>query len=102
MNLPASISERVGDIVGGQRMSIQKPTQTHIDQYAVAAAEFEGTLNSLRQLIEVDLQKLESRWKLRGRPGRRDAFRTGRINRRVRLCQKPDRKGGFRIFPCLC
>jgi photosystem II stability/assembly factor-like uncharacterized protein len=66
MNLPASISERVGDIVGGQRMSIQKPTQTHIDQYASAAAEFEGALNSLRQLIEVDLQKLEKRMESAG------------------------------------
>jgi hypothetical protein len=68
MNLPASITERVGDIVGGQRMSIQKPTQTHIDQYAVAAAEFEGTLNSLRQLIEVDLQKLEKQMEAAGAP----------------------------------
>ncbi|HEX3230445.1 MAG TPA: hypothetical protein VHQ95_15820, partial [Pyrinomonadaceae bacterium] len=68
VNLPASISERVGDIVGGQRMSIQKPTQTHIDQYAVAAAEFEGTLNSLRQLIEVDLQKLEKQMEAAGAP----------------------------------
>jgi hypothetical protein len=68
INLPASISERVGDIVGGQRMSIQKPTQTHIDQYAVAAAEFEGTLNSLRQLIEVDLQKLEKQMEAAGAP----------------------------------
>jgi photosystem II stability/assembly factor-like uncharacterized protein len=68
INLPASISERVGDIVGGQRMSIQKPTQTHIDQYAVAAAEFAGTLNSLRQLIEVDLQKLEKQMEAAGAP----------------------------------
>lgn len=68
MNLPASISERVGDIVGGQRLAIQKPTQTHIDQYAAAAAEFEGTLNSLRQLIEVDLQRLEKQMEAAGAP----------------------------------
>ena len=68
MNLPASISERVGDIVGGQRLAIQKPTQTHIDQYAAAAAEFEGALNSLRQLIEVDLQKLEKQMEAAGAP----------------------------------
>jgi photosystem II stability/assembly factor-like uncharacterized protein len=68
MNLPASISERVGDIVGGQRMSTQRPTQTHKDQYAAAAAEFEGTLNSLRQLIEVDLQKLEKQMEAAGAP----------------------------------
>lgn len=68
MNLPASITERVGDIVGGQRLAIQKPTQTHIEQYAAAAAEFEGTLNSLRQLIEVDLQKLEKQMEAAGAP----------------------------------
>ena len=68
MNLPASISERVGDIVGGQRLAIQKPTQTHVDQYAAAAREFEGTLNQLRQLIEVDLQKLEKQMEAAGAP----------------------------------
>ncbi|HEU5236256.1 MAG TPA: hypothetical protein VFU37_03895, partial [Pyrinomonadaceae bacterium] len=68
MNLPASISERVGDIVGGQRLAIQKPTQTHVDQYAAAAAEFEGTLSTLRQLIEVDLQKLEKQMEAAGAP----------------------------------
>ena len=41
MNLPPSISQRVGDIVGGQRMSTQRPTQTQINQYAAAAQEFE-------------------------------------------------------------
>ena len=68
INLPASISERVGDIVGGQRLAIQKPTQTHVDQYAAAAAEFEGTLSTLRQLIEVDLQKLEKQMEAAGAP----------------------------------
>ena len=55
MNLPPSISERVGDIVGSQRMSTARPTQTQIDQYAAAAQEFETALNQLRQLIEGDL-----------------------------------------------
>lgn len=68
MNLPPSINERVGDIVGGQRMSTQRPTQTHIDQYAAAAAEFESVLTRLRQLIEVDLQKLEKQMEAAGAP----------------------------------
>ena len=68
MNVPPSITERVGDIVGGQRMSTARPTQTQIDQYAAAAAEFEGTLNQLRQLIEVDLQKLEKQMEAAGAP----------------------------------
>jgi photosystem II stability/assembly factor-like uncharacterized protein len=68
MNLPPSINERVGDIVGGQRMSTQRPTQTHIDQYAAAAAEFESALARLRQLIETDLQKLEKQMEAAGAP----------------------------------
>jgi len=68
MNLAPSITERVGDIVGGQRMSTSRPTQTQIDQYAAAAAEFEGALNRLRQLIEVDLQKLEKQMEAAGAP----------------------------------
>jgi hypothetical protein len=68
MNLPASINERVGEIVGGQRMSTSRPTQTQIDLYGHAAAEFEGTLNALRQLIEVDLAKLEKQMEAAGAP----------------------------------
>jgi hypothetical protein len=68
MNLPSSINERVGEIVGGQRMSTSRPTQTQIDLYAHAAAEFEGTLSALRQLIEVDLAKLEKQMEAAGAP----------------------------------
>jgi len=68
MNLPPSINERVGDIVGSQRMSTNRPTQTGIDQYAHAAAEFEGVLNQLRQLIEVDLNRLEKQMEAAGAP----------------------------------
>jgi len=68
LNLPASINERVGEIVGGQRMSTARPTQTQIDLYAHAAAEFEGTLSSLRQLIEVDLARLEKQMEAAGAP----------------------------------
>ena len=68
MNLPASINERIGEIVGGQRMSTARPTQTQIDLYADAAAEFEGTLSKLRQLIEVDLAKLEKQMEAAGAP----------------------------------
>ena len=67
-NLPPSINERVGSIVGASRMSTARPTQTQIDQYMHAAAEFEGVLSQLRQLIEVDLQKLEKQMEAAGAP----------------------------------
>ncbi len=67
-NLPPSINERVGSVVGSSRMSTARPTQTQIDQYTHAAAEFEGVLNQLRQLIEVDLQKLEKQMEAAGAP----------------------------------
>ena len=49
-------------------MSTSRPTQTQIDLYGHAAAEFEGTLNALRQLIEVDLAKLEKQMEAAGAP----------------------------------
>jgi len=68
MNLPPSINERVGSVVGSQRMSTSRPTQTQIDQYGVAAQEFETTLSQLRQLIETDLGKLEKQMEAVGAP----------------------------------
>jgi photosystem II stability/assembly factor-like uncharacterized protein len=68
MNLPPSISERVGSIVGSQRMSASRPTQTQTDQYAAAAQEFETALNQLRQLIEGDLARLEKQMEAAGAP----------------------------------
>jgi hypothetical protein len=68
MNLPPSISDRVGDIVGSQRTAIARPTQTQINQYSAAAQEFEITLAQLRQLIEVDLARLEKEMEAAGAP----------------------------------
>jgi photosystem II stability/assembly factor-like uncharacterized protein len=68
INLPPAISERVGDIVGSQRMSTARPTQTQVNQYAAAAQEFETTLAQLRQLIEVDLARLEKQMEAAGAP----------------------------------
>jgi photosystem II stability/assembly factor-like uncharacterized protein len=68
VNLPPSISDRVGDIVGAQRLSTARPTQTQINQYAVAAQDFEQTLAQLRQLIEGDLARLEKQMEAAGAP----------------------------------
>jgi hypothetical protein len=61
-------------------MSTVRPTQTQIDQYTAAVQEFETTLTQLRQLIEVDLAKLEKEMEAAGAP-----WTPGRI---------PERKDG--------
>jgi hypothetical protein len=68
INLPPSINERVGDIVGAQRTSTSRPTQTQMNQYAAAAQDFEQTLAQLRQLIEGDLARLEKQMEAAGAP----------------------------------
>jgi hypothetical protein len=68
MNTPPSINDRVGYVVGAQRMSISRPTQTQIAQYNAAATDFEKVLSQLRQLIEVDLARLEKQLEAAGAP----------------------------------
>src|ERR1700754_788606 len=68
INTPPSINDRVGYVVGAQRMSTSRPTKTQMDQYAAAAHDFEGVLSQLRQLIEVDLVKLEKQLEAAGAP----------------------------------
>jgi hypothetical protein len=68
MNTPPSITDRVGYIVSAQRTSTSRPTQTQMNQYTVAAQEFEGVLAQLRQLIDVDLDKLEKQLEAAGAP----------------------------------
>ncbi len=68
MITPPSINERVGYVVGAQRMSTARPTQTQANQYAAAAQDFEGVLVQLRQLIEVDLTRLEKQLEAAGAP----------------------------------
>jgi len=68
MNTPPSINDRVGYVVGAQRMSISKPTQTQQNQYTAAAQDFETVLSQLRQLIDVDLSRLEKQLEAGGAP----------------------------------
>ncbi len=68
INLPPSISERIGNVVGTQRLSTARPTQTQINQYNAAAQDFEQALAQLRQLIEGDLVKLEKQMEAAGAP----------------------------------
>lgn len=67
-NVPASISDRVQNIMSGERLAIQRPTQTHLDNYAIAAEEFRTQLAKLRQIAGVDLRDLEKQMEAAGAP----------------------------------
>ena len=81
MNTTPSINERVSYVVGAQRMSISRPTQTQHNQYNTAAQDFEGVLVQLRQLIEVDLARLEKQLEAAGAPWTREEFLSGETSR---------------------
>jgi hypothetical protein len=65
---PSSISDRVTAILGGERFSLAKPTQSHIDDYSIASSEFGEQLRKLHALVEVDLAKLEKDMEAAGAP----------------------------------
>ncbi|MGH9945254.1 MAG: glycosyl hydrolase, partial [Pyrinomonadaceae bacterium] len=67
-NTPPSLSERVFGIVGDQRMSTSRPTQTQSEQYRIAAEDFAQAQVQLRQLVETDLKKLERELEATGAP----------------------------------
>jgi len=64
----SSINDRVNAILDGERFALAKPTQSHIDDYDIAAAEFAGQLAKLHALVEVDLTKLEKDMEAAGAP----------------------------------
>ncbi len=65
---PSSIEDRVEGIMEAERFSLAKPTETNIDSYNVAAAEFAEQLAKLHALVEVDLAKLEKEMEAAGAP----------------------------------
>jgi hypothetical protein len=67
-NIPSSIKVRVNSIMEGERFSLAKPTQSHMDSYNIAAAEFAEQLAKLHTLVEVDLGKLEKDMEAAGAP----------------------------------
>ncbi|MCU1302336.1 MAG: hypothetical protein JWQ87_2620 [Candidatus Sulfotelmatobacter sp.] len=66
--VPSSINDRVTSILEGERFSLAKPTQSHVDNYKVAAAEFTEQLGKLHALVEGDLTKLEKDMEAAGAP----------------------------------
>ena len=67
-NVPSSISQRVISVMEGERFSLARPTQSHLDSYNIAASEFTEQLAKLRALVEVDLTKLEKDMEAAGAP----------------------------------
>jgi len=67
-NVPSSINDRLNGIMEGERFAITRPTQTHLQAYAIAADEFAQQLAKLRNLIQVDLAKLEKDMEAAGAP----------------------------------
>jgi photosystem II stability/assembly factor-like uncharacterized protein len=66
--VPTSIYDRVDSVIEGERFSLAKPTQSHVDSYNIAAAEFTEQLSKLRALVDVDLDKLEKDMEAAGAP----------------------------------
>ena len=66
--VPVSIHGRVTTILDEQRLSGSRPTQTHLEQYKIASAQLAEQLAKLRNLVEVDLAKLESDMEKAGAP----------------------------------
>jgi photosystem II stability/assembly factor-like uncharacterized protein len=64
----SSINDRVEGIMEGERFALAKPTQSHVNDYNVAAAEFGEQLGKLHTLVEVDLAKLEKDMEAAGAP----------------------------------
>jgi hypothetical protein len=64
----ASISQRVGGIVGAQWSSSSAPTKTNVEAYRIAGHAFAEVLSDLQQLIERDLAALEQEMEQAGAP----------------------------------
>ena len=52
---PPSINQRVGYVAERIRLSTSKPSQTQMEQYALANSEFQPVLDRLRRLVETDM-----------------------------------------------
>lgn len=57
-NTPPSILDRVFNIMGDQRLSTSRPTQTHIQTYEIASQDFMAELENLKK-VAADIAQLE-------------------------------------------
>jgi len=66
--VPESIEERVGTIMDSERMSTSPPSGTDRQDYQIASQEFAPVLAKLRNLVQVDLVKLQKAMQDAGAP----------------------------------
>lgn len=65
---PPSIGDRIGYVAGAIRLSTVKPTQTQLDQYALAESLFNPQLARLKKLLETDIPAFEKQLEAAGAP----------------------------------
>lgn len=65
---PPSLLDRIGRVVGSAWYTTADIPATHRREYDIAAAEFGTALETLRQLVDVDLKRLESDAEAAGAP----------------------------------
>jgi photosystem II stability/assembly factor-like uncharacterized protein len=66
--VPTSINDRITSAMENERFSLARPTQTDINAYNIAGAEFSEQLAKLHTLVDVDLSKLEKDMEAAGAP----------------------------------
>jgi hypothetical protein len=66
--VPKSIEDRVNAIVGSHWNTTAAPTGTNQRAYEIAAEEFGTQLEKLRQLVEVDMKRIETAVEAAGGP----------------------------------
>lgn len=65
---PPSIGDRIGYVAGAIRLSTVKPTQTQLDQFALAESLFNPQLARLKKLLETDIPAFEKQLEAAGAP----------------------------------
>lgn len=65
---PPSVSSRLSGLAYEQSTSTSAPTKTHLDQYEIAAEEFEPLYKEAKQLLEVKLIEFKKQLRASGAP----------------------------------
>jgi chromosome segregation ATPase len=67
-NVGPSVNDRVNNILGDQRLSTARPTQTHRDDYSIASQDFVAELAKLKAIandtaqLEQQIEKIGAPW----------------------------------------